>query len=187
MFLNHATPLQPASKWDVANDPPSTDQIDKGVQAHFGIFPEADNKVTERTFNLLKNQVFKTEDYQDVILGLQAAQAKGDGVVYATNLTTIENEWWGVPGGLEVEVVFVYLGRLSSWEADLSQDMQSRVVPSNGDPSDMSNTIDNGIFRHFPHYYTAGGLLTHQQSNLLADLSGWNILQHKELFERIFS
>lgn len=187
LFLNKHTPMLPASDWDVDSDPPSGDQIDDGFQAYFGIVPPAPNKVVERSFQIEKNQVFATADYYPVVHAMQAAQAEGKGLVHSVNLTTVENAWWGVPAGITAEITFVYLSRLSQWEAQLSADMQARVVPQKGDPADMSNTIAHGPFKHYPHYFTAGGLQTHQMTNLLADMSGWLIKENKELFERILS
>lgn len=187
LFLNKHTPMLPASDWDVDVDEPSGDQIDDGFQAYFGVFSPAANKITERSFQIEKNQVFSTADYAPTVKAMQAAQAAGKGVVYSVNLTTVENSWWGVPAGFTTEVTFVYLSRLSQWESQLSAEMQAMVVPHEGDPTDMSNTINDGIFKGYPHYFTAGGLQTHQQTNLLADMSGWVIQQNKELFERILS
>jgi len=187
LFLNKHTPMLPASDWNVDVDEPSGDQIDDGFQAYFGIVPPAPNKIVERSFQIEKNQVFATEDFYPVVHAMQAAQAEGRGVVHSVNLTTVENAWWGIPAGFTAEITFVYLSRLSTWEAELSEEMQSMVVPDKGDPADMSNTISHGVFKGYPHYFTAGGLQTHQQTNLLADMSGWVIQQNKELFKRILS
>lgn len=187
LFLNPHTPLQPSQNWDVDTDVPSSDQIDPSIGSFFGVLPPPGAEYEERNFMLSKNQIFPSEDYSTLIKGLQAAQTAGGGIVYGMNLTTVENEWWGIPAGFQTEVTFVYLGRLSKWETKLSQDMQSKVIPTDGNPNDMSNTIDSGEYKHFPHYVTAGGLLTHQQTNLLADMSGWVILENQELFERLLS
>jgi len=187
LFLNPHIPLQPSTNWDVQNDEPSRDQLDTNIAAFFGVFPPADAEDVERNYMLGKDQVFPTEDYTPLVLGLQAAQAAGKGIVFSMNLTTVENEWWGVAAGHNVEVTFVYLGRLSQWEAQLSVDMQSRVVPTDGDPSDLSNTIDSGEFKGYPHYITAGGLLSPKQTNLLADMSGWVIERNEEIFKHMLS
>lgn len=189
LFLNHHQPLLPAEDWNVTdpNVEPSADQIDRAVQSYFGVFPSESSVIYDRSYMVEKNQVFSKNDYSKVILALQAAQAEGNGIIANFNLTTVENEWWGIPAGFEVDITFVYLGRLGAWEKKLSEDMQSRVVPDDGNPDDMSNTRDHGIFRNFPHYYTAGGLMTSQQINLLADMTGWSVKQNKELFTRIFS
>lgn len=187
LFINPHTPLQPSENWNVDTDAPNSDQIDSGISSFFGILPPLKKEAVERNFMMEKNQIFKKEEYNILIKGLQAAQKVGKGIIYTMNLTTIENNWWGIPNGITSEITFVYLGRLSQWESKLSSDMQSKIIPTDGNPNDLSNTIDDGDFKHFPHYKTAGGLLTAKQTNLLADMSGWSILENKELFERILS
>lgn len=191
LFMNHKDPLQPCSPdycaWNVSDPsvPPSDEQIDDSIQSYFGVFDPPSNRVYERSFMVRKNHVFPTERYADVITALQAGQAAGTGAIATVKLTTVANEWWGIEAGFETEVTFVYLSRLGAWEAALSPEMQAMVVPTDGNPADYSNTIDKGEFRHFPHYTTSGGLLSAQQTNLLADMTGWSVLQNKALFQRI--
>ena len=185
LFINAGTPLKPSEDWDVDTDEHSNDQIDDNIQSFFGIL--MDNKeIYQRSYQQDRNHVFPQEEYSNLIHKLQSAQASGTGLIARMNLITIENEWWGIPAGFEVDVTFVYMGRLNIWEKSLSVDMQTRIIPTDGNPDDMSNTIDNGEFKHYPHYQTAAGLLTYAQSNLLADMSGWSVLQNKDLFLDIF-
>ena len=82
----------------------------------------------------------------------------------------------------------MYLGRLSAWEAQLSPEMTSYLVPSDpADAADLSVDVDSGPFANFPHYFTTGGSINYEKSNALADLSGWSILQNADLFRSILS
>jgi len=66
--------------------------------------------------------------------------------------------------------------------------MTSLLVPS--DPEDASNLavdVDSGHFRSFPHYFTLAAMMEHDRANVLADLTGWAVLQNAELFRKIFS
>lgn len=64
--------------------------------------------------------------------------------------------------------------------------MYALLVPEEEkDQQDLSKVVQHGPFRHFPHYPTTGGNIDHQKANALADLTGWSILNNKELFERI--
>lgn len=186
LFISPHTALQPAANWDVAANPDPSGNMDDNIAAFFGVFSN-DKEIVARNFDLQHDQVFPTDDYVRVVQGLQAAQKAGNGAIATFNLVTVDNPWWGIAAGFEVELTIAYLSRLGAWEASLSPEMQSMVVPNDGDASDYSNTIDSGDFKHFPHYITAGGLLSPQQTNLLADMTGWSVLQNKELFERIFS
>ena len=93
---------------------PTGEQIDRAVQSYFGVFPSEGSKIYERSYMVDKNQVFSTDDYSKVILALQTAQSDGNGIIANFNLTTVENEWWGIPSGFEVDITFVYLGRLGN-------------------------------------------------------------------------
>ena len=186
LFFNSVTPLQPSTTWDVLTEPPLKSQIDDGFSSLFGVLPEDYVKWEERSFDFSKDQFFSTDDYAPTVLALQDAQQKGNGIIYTANLTTVSNDWWGIPAGLTAEITFVYLGRLKNWEAQLSDEMRELLVPAE-DADDLAHTIEDGPFRHFPHYPTSGGLLNAEQANVLSDMTGWLIHQNAELFESIFS
>lgn len=182
---NSVTPLQPASKWNV--DSPGAinleDQVDSSISAFFGIFPGEDHHFEDRSYQYERDQIFATSDYATVIKGLQAAQSTGTGIFYRTKLSTVENTWWGVKGGVEVDITFMVLGRLSVWESRLDAEMRKLVIPD--DAGDLSATIPHGPFKHFPHYGTNGADINYEQANLLADMTGWSILQNLHLFNDI--
>lgn len=187
LFFNTVTPLQPASNWNVEVDPPSKNQIDDGLSSLFGVLPEDYVTWEKRSFDFSKDQFFSRDDWAPLVKDLQRAQQDGNGILVTKTLRTVENSWWGVPSGLEVEVAFVYLGRLASWEAQLSPEMRELLVPAGDAASDLSKTVDSGPFRHFPHYPTAGGLLGSEQANVLADLTAWTVLKNAEQFQYMLS
>lgn len=187
LFFNSGTPLLPSSAWNVAADRPSKLQVDDGLSSLFGVIPEDYVNWEKRSFDFRKNQFFSTTEWVDFATDLQRAQQAGNGIIVTKKLRTIQNDWWGVPAGVEAEVTFVYLGRVASWEAQLSEEMRALLVPEGAEAEDLSNTVQSGPFRHFPHYPTSGGLLSAEQANVLADLMGWTILHNAALFESILS
>jgi hypothetical protein len=187
LFFNSVTPLQPASDWNVRTDAPSTGQIDDGLSSLFGVLPQDYVRWENRSFDFSKDQFFSTDEWVPFVTELQAAQQTGNGIIVSKTLRTVQNDWWGVPAGQEAEVTFVYLGRLASWEAQLSEEMKAVLVPAGPDADDLSKTVEDGPFRHFPHYPTSGGLLNAEQANVLADLTAWTVLQNKELFQAVLS
>lgn len=184
LFINSITPLQPASEWDVYNDPPSKTQVSNDMSAFFGIYPDDLATWEKRSFDIGKNQVFDSADWAPVITTLQAAQARGDGIIGTFNLTTIENTWWGIPAGLTPEITFVYLGRLNQWEKQLSPEMYDLLVPSEN-ADNYAVDVSSGPFRGFPHYVTSAGYLNAERSNVLADMTGWTILKNEALFREV--
>jgi len=183
---NTGDALQPASVWNI--DAPGAaeipDQIDGSIPAFFGINVDRKHKFQDRSYFLDNNQIFASADYAGVVKGLQAAQAAGKGIIFRTTLTTIQNLWWGVTGGVQVDITFMYLGRVTAWETLLSADMRKLVVPKK-DADNLANTVSHGPFKHFPHFPTEGGSINHEQANLLADLTGWTVLNNAELFRDI--
>lgn len=187
LFINSKTPIQPASKWNVMSDPPLSEQISSDLSSFFGVLPSDVSDAENRAFDNRKNQVFAESDWKPVALTLQESQAKGDGIIGNFKLTTVQNDWWGIPAGITSQIVIVYMGRLGNWEKELTTEMSELLIPSNPtDAADLSVTVDEGPYKGFPHYITAGGITNYERANVLADISGWTILKNEELFRSIF-
>eukprot|EP01041_Mallomonas_annulata_P001795 gene1795-3484_t len=189
LIMNSVTPLQPLFKWDVKAYPSKGNQIDVDLGAFFGIIPK-DMDIEDRiAVDLSKNHVFSSEYWSDVVLSLQMAQMRGNGIIASINLTTIDNVWWGIGAGFETELTVVYLGRLPQWESLLPKDLQRLVIPlrNTSDNVDVSHTIRDGPFARFPHYETVAGGMNSERANLLANMVGWSVLQHADMFRNIFS
>mmetsp|Transcript_14298 Transcript_14298/g.21406 ORF Transcript_14298/g.21406 Transcript_14298/m.21406 type:complete len:569 (-) Transcript_14298:197-1903(-) len=188
LFVNSRTPLQTSEKWDVYNDAPSKEQITDKLSAFFGVYPSDYANWEERSFDVSKIQVFSQDDWAPLVVALQEAQAAGNGIIATLNLTTVHNDWWGVPAGVKSQITFVYLGRLASWESELSEEMHDLLVPSDpAEAADLSVDVDEGPFKGFPHYMTAGGIINYERANVLSDMAGWTVLKNSELFKSIFS
>lgn len=130
------------------------------------------------------NQVFAGAALGGVVAALRAAKRGGRGVVATTRLTVEPNGWWGVGGGWEVEVCWVYNERAPAWEARLDADVR-RAIDAGQPPGPA------GPFAHFPFYRTEGQnpgclvRLTAPQVNLLADLSCWVVVEHAGLLRAV--
>lgn len=187
LFFNSESPILPSSSWNVAEDLTYDGQITDCFSSFFGVMEDSLKTWQNRSWDYSKNQVYSKEDYVTVIQGLQDAQAKGNGIIFRKQMTTIENQWWGIPAGIVSDVTFVYLGRLSGWESLLSSDMASLLVPEGDAASNLSVDVSSGPFRGFPHYATTGGEINHERANALADLTGWSVLKNADLFRSILS
>ncbi len=132
------------------------------------------------------NQVFSRAAFGGVAEALCAAKRRGRGVVATTRLAVERNAWWGVAGGWEVEVCWVYSERAPAWEARL--DAEIRRAIEDGQPPGPA-----GPFAHFPFYRTEGQnpgclvRLTASQVNLLADLSCWVVMEHAGMLREVLA
>ena len=186
LFANVITPLNVT--WDANQRPPlgpsragilgGGGDMDDALAAFFGVFMDPLN---ERGWNYRMNQIFHADDLTPLVQQLQAGARAGTGAVARMNLTTISNEHWGVAGGLEVDITWVYLSRCLEWERELSPEIREKVVPKNG-VNDTMKLVRGGPFDSFPHYPTGRLHYTPEQANLLAALGEWTVLANAPLF-----
>eukprot|EP01035_Chromulina_nebulosa_P019172 gene19172-25017_t len=186
LFFISPNPLQTSSNWNVTEDTAYDSQVTDYLAAFFGVFETNLSIINNRSYEYEKDQIFDTSDYIEVINGLQQAQSDGNGIIYTTNLTTVENDWWGIPSGITTQITFVYLGRVLNWENSLSDEMKALLIPSENS-DDLSVDVSSGPFKDFPNYATSGGGIDYERANVLADLTGWTILKNDELFRSILS
>jgi hypothetical protein len=188
LFCLSSVSLKPSSVWKPDSDALSENFIDFDIPSFFGVVPQDyyANDMELKSYDLSHSQFFSSDDWLPLANALQAAQAEGRGIIHTSELTTVENKLYGIDAGWVVNVTWVYLGRLSAWESELSPEMQALVVPPT-DSENMGNTIASGPFAQFPHYATMEGALDYRQANLLADLCGWSILQNEEKWRQILS
>lgn len=103
--------------------------------------------------------------------------------VLKKKFTVLQNNWWGIVGGWEVEWVVLYLAKSTNFESQLPEETQSKI-----------NEGDSGPFANFPIYKTemqngAGDAigLTTEQVNLLAAQGEWSVLENAPLFTELLS
>jgi hypothetical protein len=132
------------------------------------------------------NRVFTKQAWQSVITALQAQKKQGLPLVTVQKQTVQPNKWWGLQGGWDVEICWVYNDRVASWEQQLPRHLQEQIKFGNA-------PIPLGSFRHFPNYLTVDEdlldivKLTPAQVNLLADLSCWNVLQSESALRALLA
>ena len=171
VFVNSVWPLSldyAPVRWpaDINQSHPESRELDPFLAPLFGAPSE----------QFRHNHVFPQRDYATVVAGLQSAKRRGGPVVMTTRHTVLPNEWWGIEGGTEVRVCWVYNDHVERWVERLP-DRLCRVVRQGMRPNPA------GPFAHFPHYLTrgqnAGALirLTPSQVNLLSHLSCWNVVE----------
>lgn len=152
------TPLANRSVWDPAARMPTADEFDDTFAAIFGIDVDVNST---NMWDYHRNQVFAKEDFVPFASKLQDTQADGRGAVATMRLKTVQNDWWGIPAGQDVDLTTLYLGRITDWEARLPNEVRQVVFPENGTRS--------SDWEDFPNVATWANL-GRQQVNLLATL-----------------
>ena len=189
-FVNTGTPLLTSAEWDpYGSKPLSASFIDPNIPAFFGVFASdigGGTCIKSNALELDRDQVFPTADFPKVVTALQAAQAKGTGILATIQHTTVANSFFGIQAGLKVNVTWVYLGRATAWENQLSDTvLKAQVVPRAG--ASLSSVIYDGAFKFFPNYATGATGFTKPQANLLADFTGWAVLKNANIFKKALS
>ena len=125
------------------------------------------------------NRVFVERDFSLLHRTLQEAKRR-KGVVAATITHQVqENSWWGIAGGWDVRVCWVYNERIPEWEARLPLGTQRLIQGS-------LFAEDSGVLDNFPHYRTQGQnpgaliRLTPSQVNLLSHLGCWTVMRQTD-------
>jgi hypothetical protein len=180
-FVSSSTPLKNSTHWNPATDDLTEDSIDFTVPAWFGQIPIDLQVIWDVGYDLPNSHIFAEDEWLPFITRLQAAQASGNGMVISMTHTTVTNSKYGIEAGRKVKVVWAYLGRATTWESQLNDQMQSLVVPAT-DPENQANTIEDGPFVSFPQYGTAVANVDIEKANLLADFTGWMVYQNQNIF-----
>ncbi len=130
------------------------------------------------------NQVFARAAFDGVVAALRDAKRRGRGVVAATRLAVEPNAWWGLAGGWQATICWVYNERAPAWESRLDGGIR-RAIDAGQPPR------ATGPFANFPFYRTEGQnpgclvRLTAPQVNLLADLSCWTVIENAALLSEV--
>merc|ERR1719329_1587686 len=76
---------------------------------------------------LQHNHVFPKADIKDVMCGLQTLKNAGRPAVFNKTHRVLNNNWWGIQGGYDVEVVYVYNDHCTDFEHSLPEDTQQHI------------------------------------------------------------
>jgi hypothetical protein len=164
IFLNTIWPLDPDYDHGVW---PEAGQLDPGLAPLFG----------QPSVQWSNNHVFPRAAFREVVDAWQQDQRQGRPLVASTRVPVLSNPWWGIAGGWEVSVCWVYNDRAADWESVLPPKTRTLFAAEEAD----------SLIARFPHYRTIGqnpGALTRLtpvQANLLADLAGWGVLESADV------
>eukprot|EP00933_Yihiella_yeosuensis_P016146 TRINITY_DN1389_c6_g1_i1.p1 TRINITY_DN1389_c6_g1~~TRINITY_DN1389_c6_g1_i1.p1 ORF type:complete len:655 (+),score=96.41 TRINITY_DN1389_c6_g1_i1:13-1977(+) len=178
VFVNTATPLNATMDLCSKDNADLTHAATIDLSCLFGYCTDG----ASISWNYMKDQVFKKCDYHRLLCKFQTEKQAGRSSVAFTKLKTVENKWWGIPGGREVDIIWVYNEKVDNFEQRLPEETKAEIAKG-----------DSGPFANFPWYLTTfenPPYLTKMyanQVNLLAAQAEFSILEHKDIFCKLFA
>lgn len=175
-FVNTSTPM--------SQDKHGTVIVDKEVAALFGFQGYSDKTLSYAPFTsgdttdlFRMNKVFSSDDFTALLDGLWQSSGgdESNAPVFTQQLVTVANDWFGIPAGRSVTVLWMYLGMAQNWRSDI-KDVWVR-----------GNLDEEMLLHKFPHYSTLKTELSPTQVNFLANLTAWTMLQNSDAVAALFS
>jgi len=131
---------------------------------------------------LAHNHVFPSEDLGDVMCSLQTLRNAGKPAVINRTHHVLNNTWWGIAGGYDVEIVYLYNEHVSEFVQML--------------PKDTQDSLSRGFGGGFHGYPFMMGVLqnlmqptayTNEQVNLLSAQSEYGIMQNQAMIREVLA
>lgn len=119
------------------------------------------------------DQVFDRSAMPAVLCNLQQRKRVGEPTVSLQTLRVQSNDWWGIKGGFDLELLIVYLDECTDFDSSLPADTRGALQS------------DARLSRH-PHYATAT-YLEHPITSLLAAMSEYFVRQNADLFRSLLN
>eukprot|EP00299_Pterocystis_sp_00344_P005712 c17451_g1_i1.p1 GENE.c17451_g1_i1~~c17451_g1_i1.p1 ORF type:complete len:619 (+),score=116.79 c17451_g1_i1:31-1887(+) len=141
------------------------------IQSLFGISPSSPLNIGDG-HDYTRNQVFDSSKYSVLLDALKARISAGDAAIVNMTLVTIANDWWRIPSGQEVVLVWSYIHAPQKWLDRLPTEVKEAL-------KDQTAT---GTFYNFPRYDTfTQFFLSSKQTNLLAEMTSYIVETNAEL------
>ena len=170
IFVNTNAKLN--EKYDTLTNPtPTAKDVSSDILTLFGV-------IAKGSEDMYQNQIFPESDLNDLMAQFVEAKRNGHSVIAQTSHSTLKNDWWGIPEGRKVDIVWVYNDNANDYLDQLEWEIKDQIKDLNGFPD----------FKHFPNYKTmmedTGKLveLSPQQINLLYQFSAWTVYSNPEKF-----
>jgi hypothetical protein len=171
IFVNTNTKFN--EKYDITKFPtPTGKDVSSDILTLFGV-------IAKGSEDMYQNQVFQESDLNDLMRQFVEAKKNGHSLIAQTSHITMKNEWWGIPAGRKVDIVWVYNENADDYLNQLEWEIRDQIKDLGGAPD----------FPNFPHYKTVmentGRLveLSAQQINLLYQFSAWTVYSNPDKFK----
>lgn len=176
LFINTETPL--SVDYDPTKGFAHDSDLDSSFPPLFGIPVKSLFGTAAPDYN----QVFPGTDYAPLVQAMQELKREGQPMVVSKTHTIQKNDFWGIPAGGTIDILYVYLDQVETWKSQIKDEWVKLQL-------DLG---DVGELPHFPNYKTIDEnlippwsltQLSAKQVNLLADLTCWVVLQNQATIE----
>lgn len=168
--------LEKAKVFDQSQPPSFEEWVDDDILPLFG------QAVDEKMLNYLgthhsQNKVFHLDKLRPLLKSFQEKVQAGEPPVARTKLQVLENPFWGIEGGWEVDILWIYLDDSKLFRSSLPDDTMQELDTGRGE------------FARFPNFKTFGNnkslsfdiSLTEKQINLLGCFTEWCVMRNADL------
>ena len=204
--FNVGEPLPTRAQWEptptAMPSPTAAFALSEDLSSLFGVLPSTPNP----TKDLTNAQCFATSEFAPLVRSLQAALESGRGAVVTTRLTTVANEFWGIAGGHEVRVTWMYICRAAEWERHLPAEVADAIARRHSAPrgrlgdasrasalrygrtwlADAVRGKRRSPLDSFPQYPLTRLKLSTTEANALYQLSGWVVKENEAEIRALF-
>ncbi|KAH9262108.1 hypothetical protein BASA82_000836 [Batrachochytrium salamandrivorans] len=163
---------------DLDRAPTYSEWMDDDMLPLFG------QEIDQATLNYLgthheHNHVFPLEELRPLLRKFQSKLELGEPIVVRQTHRVLENAYWGIEGGWDVDILWVYLDESRVFWEHLPEDTRREI-----------DRMGSGDFARFPNYRTFGNnksvsidiSLTRKQLTLLSTFTEWQVMHNRELF-----
>lgn len=125
------------------------------------------------------NTVFEKNKFVELVEELLNNKANGESLIHRDKYQILENPHYGVEGGWETEITWIYNENVPKWKDKLRPEVLER--------------FEGRALRNFPHYRLffqnrdALIKLSPEQVFLVSNLAEWNILDNSELITELLT
>ena len=168
-LISTGTALASSETWSPGVRQPTPSDVDSTICSLFGVRSCSVGDPFGFAGDESRNQVFSTSDFAPLMVSLQQRAAAGEAAITTSQLTTVDNSWWGLAAGLTVNVTWIYLTPYGRFEQQLAPDVIRALHEGEFGPGFPNLPLGNDVYKA-------------EQVNLLAAQTAAAVLDNSQIF-----
>lgn len=110
-------------------------------------------------FDTTHSHIFEKEGFMALVKSMRDSHDTGDGILCSTVVTTVKNDWYGIPAGQTHNIILLYPNVPEKWLAQINDSYVKNIITEN----------------NLPYVGTTMFNVPTDQSNLMASMVTWTI------------